>query len=88
MVGPKENGGLDTPDFGIINKSLKVTWIKRLNESTPAASWSRIPIEYLKPVGACLLFQCNFGLKYLSIDLSPLVFLRRSSTSLARNKLS
>ena len=33
MIGPKEKGGLNMPDFDIINNSLKVTWIKRLNDS-------------------------------------------------------
>ena len=73
MIGPKERGGLDMPDFKIINNSLKVTWIKRLNDSTADASWCHIPMEYPKPVGDHFLFGCNFDLKYLPIDL-PLFF--------------
>ena len=42
MIGPKERGGLDMPDFKIINNSLKVTWIKQLNDSTADASWCHI----------------------------------------------
>ena len=48
MIGPKEKGGLNMPDFEIVNNALKVTWIKRLNGSNPAASWSYIPLAYLK----------------------------------------
>ena len=28
MIGPKEQGGLDMPDFDIINVSLKATWVR------------------------------------------------------------
>lgn len=62
MIGPKEKGGLDMPDVGIINKSLQVMWIKRLNESTLAANWSHTPIEYLKPVIGCFFFYSDVTL--------------------------
>jgi len=29
MIGPKEQGGLDMPDFQIINEALKVVWVRR-----------------------------------------------------------
>jgi len=28
MIGPKEQRGLDKPDFQIINEALKVAWVK------------------------------------------------------------
>ena len=37
MIGPKEKGGLDMPDFQIVNNSLKVTWVRRLNDSADLA---------------------------------------------------
>ena len=33
MIGPKEQGGLDMPDFQIINEALKVGWVRRLSDS-------------------------------------------------------
>ena len=43
MIGPKIKGGLDMPDFKIISNAFKVTWIRRLHESSTDASWSHIP---------------------------------------------
>ncbi|KAL9987821.1 hypothetical protein ACROYT_G002189 [Oculina patagonica] len=51
MIVPKEKGGLDMPDFEIINEALKVSWIKRLNDSKETSSWSHIPLTYLRDVG-------------------------------------
>ena len=69
MIGPKEKGGLNMPDFEIVNNALKATWIKRLNDSNPAASWSHIPLAYLKNVGGRFLFECNFDLKFLKVSI-------------------
>ena len=69
LIGPKEKGGLNMPDFEIVNNSLKVTWIKRLNGSNPAASWSHIPHAYLNNVGGRFLFECNFDLKFLKANI-------------------
>jgi len=69
MIGPKELGGLDLPDFDIINDSLKVTWVKRLNDSTETSIWSHIPLYYLQDVGGLFLLQCNFDLKLLKTDI-------------------
>ena len=48
MIGPKFKGSLDFPDFEIINNALKVTWIRRLYESSDNASWSHIPLTLLR----------------------------------------
>ena len=56
MIGPKIKGGLDLPDFEIMNNALKVTWLKRLHESCSDASWSHIPLSLLKEVGGSFLF--------------------------------
>ena len=73
MIGPREKGGLDMPDFEIINDALKVSWIKRLNDSNETSSWSYIPLSYLRDVGGLFLLQCNFDLKALKIEI-PLAF--------------
>ena len=39
MTGPKEQGGLDMPDFDIMNNALKATWVKQLNNSTETSTW-------------------------------------------------
>ena len=77
MIGPKEKGGLNMPDFEIVNNALKVTWIKRLNGSNPAASWSHIPLAYLNNVGGRFLFECNFDLKFLKAQI-PLNFYKEA----------
>ena len=49
VIGPKEQGGLDMPDFQIINEALKAVWVRRLSDSNGTASWSHIPLSYLQP---------------------------------------
>ena len=65
------------PDFEIVNNALKITWIKRLNGSNPAASWSHIPLVYLNNVGGQFLFECNFDLKFLKANI-PLDFYKEA----------
>ncbi|KAL9960119.1 hypothetical protein ACROYT_G033528 [Oculina patagonica] len=77
MIGPKEKGGLNMPDFDIVNNSLKVTWIKRLNDSPHDASWSHIPLAYLNKVGGRFLFECNYELKSLKVNI-PLDFYKEA----------
>ena len=77
MIGPKIKGGLDLPDFEIMNNALKVTWIKRLHESSGNASWSHIPLSFLKEVGSSFLLECNYDLKCLK-NLYPLIFTKIS----------
>ena len=72
MIGPKEKEGLNMPDFQIVNNSLKVTWVRRLNDSADA-SWSTIPLPFLSNVGGRFLFQCNFDLKFLRVNI-PIAF--------------
>ena len=45
MIGSKEKGGLDMPDFDAINSALKAAWIKRINDSNDNANWSHIPTK-------------------------------------------
>jgi len=59
MIGPKIKGGLDLPDFEIMNNALKDTWIETLHESSCNASWSHIPLSLLKQAGGSFLFECN-----------------------------
>ena len=44
LIGPKNKGGLQCPGFDIINKSLKIAWVKRLADSQQSnCSWKIIP---------------------------------------------
>ena len=62
MIGKIKDGGLNMPDFEIINKSLKAGWVKRfLNPQMQ--SWKKIPFDRLNHVGGPLLFECNFYYK-------------------------
>ena len=76
-IGPKEKGGLNMPDFDIVNNSLKVTWIKRLSDSPHDANWSYIPLAYLNNVGGRFLFECNYELKSLKVNI-PLDFYKEA----------
>ena len=51
MVGKIKHGGLNMPDFEIINKSLKAGWVKRY--LTPKT----IPLSLAQAVGGSLLFK-------------------------------
>ena len=77
MIGPKEPGGLDMPDFQIINEALKVVWVRRLSDSNATASWSHIPLSYLQPVDGLFLLQCYFDLKLLKVDI-PIDFYKEA----------
>ena len=64
MIGKIKDGGLNMPDFKIINKSLKAGWVKwLLNPQTK--SWKKIQFDLLHHVGGPLLFECNFSIKTL-----------------------
>ena len=54
----KSDGGLGMKDFGLFNKALKLTWVKRLCSSSDAP-WNYIPNLFLSTVGGTELFQCN-----------------------------
>ena len=69
MSGPTSRGGLNLPGFEIINNALKAVWVKRLYESTEDASWSHIPLTFIKHLGGAFLFKCNYDLNYLNINV-------------------
>ena len=73
MIGPKIKGGLDLPDFEIMNNALKITWLKRLHQSCGNASWSHIPLSLIKEVGGSFLFEWNYDLTCLKVSM-PIKF--------------
>ena len=64
MIGKIKDGGLNMPDFKIMNKSLKAGWVKRfLNPQTQSSK--TILSDLLHHVGGPLLLECKSSLKTL-----------------------
>ena len=57
-------GGLRSPDVSLMNKSIKLAWLSRLNTN---AKWIRLAdYAYFKPYGGIqYLVKCNYNTKYL-----------------------
>ena len=70
MIQTTKAGGLNMPEMGLMCKALKIMWVKRLlNEEQ--RQWKIIPLYYLEKVGTRLIFECNYDVKLLNIDLPP-----------------
>ena len=65
------------PDFDAINNALKATWIRRLDNGYPTASWTHIPVTMLEKFGGKFLLKYNFDLKYLNVRI-PLKFYEKA----------
>jgi len=59
------------------NEALQVVWVRGLSDINGTASWSHIPLSYLKPVGGLFLLQCNFDLKLRKVDI-PIDFYKEA----------
>ena len=59
-------------DFAIMEKALKIAWIKRIQNEVPS-SWKIIPDVMVQQHGNLFfLTRCNYDLKMLSLEnLSP-----------------
>ena len=62
LIKSKENGGLNTIDFTLFDKALKICWVRRLC-SEGNQLWKLVPLRYLSDV---VLFQCNYDVKHLN----------------------
>ena len=70
MIQTTKAGGLNMPEMGLMCKALKIMWVKRLlNEEL--RQWKIIPLYYLEKVGARLIFECNYDIELLNIELPP-----------------
>ena len=67
LIKKKLDGGLEMKDFVLLDKALKLTWIKRLCSDSDAP-WKYIPKSFLSSVGGTELFKCNYD--YKRLDLS------------------
>lgn len=58
-------------DFEIMERSLKIAWIKRIAESSNA-SWKKIPNQALNQYGGLeFLIECNYDPKLLNVENLP-----------------
>ena len=74
LIGAKERGGLDLPEYEIITKSLLCPWVKRMKDGVDK-DWMVIPSFYLKNVGGPLIFDCNYDLSLLGIKNMPAFYI-------------
>ena len=59
------------PDMQLVCKALKVMWVEKLlNEEH--RQWKVIPLYYLEKAGGKIIFECNYDLKLLDIELPPI----------------
>ena len=71
IIREKKHGGLKILDFEIMDKVLKVAWIKRLTTHS-SASWKIIPELGVKQYGGLtFLIKCQYDIKMLSLDNLP-----------------
>ena len=55
----------------LVCKALKVMWVEKLlNEEH--RQWKAIPLYYLEKAGGKIIFECNYDLKLLDIELPPI----------------
>lgn len=73
-IGPKEKGGLDLPEYGIISKSLQSTWVKKMRDAANN-DWMIIPSFYLDKVWGKLIFDCEYELKLLELRNMPAIYI-------------
>ena len=54
-----DKGGLNMVDFTILDKSLKATWVKHLQE-TDGSKWCSVFSSVISQYGGRFIFECNF----------------------------
>ena len=71
IIAEKHCGGLKMIDFEIMERSLKIAWIKRIAESSNA-SWKIIPNQALNQYGGLgFLIECDYDPKLLNLENLP-----------------
>ena len=68
IIGEKKTGGLKMCDLKIMEKALKITWVNRIQDESPA-SWKIIPNQLLhKHGGLAFLTKCYSTTSILDLD--------------------
>ena len=71
IISDIKRGGLKMLDFEIMDKALKIAWIKRLTDHDDAA-WKIIPEFAATDYGGLsFLLECQYDVKYLFLDNLP-----------------
>ena len=71
IIAEIKHGGLKMIDFEIMERSLKIAWIKRFIENSDAA-WKAIPNHAVSQLGGLdFLIKCDYDLKLLNLDQLP-----------------
>ena len=74
LIGPKDKGGLELPDYEIVTKSLLCTWVKRMREGI-GKQWMEIPSFYLENLGGPFIFDCDYDLRLLNVSNMPAFYI-------------
>ena len=74
LIGPKDKGGLELPDYEIVTKSLQCAWVKRMKEGI-GKQWMEIPSFYLENVGGPFIFDCDYDLRLLNLSDMPAFYI-------------
>ena len=71
IIAEKRHGGLKMIDFEIMERSLKLAWIKRIAENNLAA-WKIIPEQALSQYGGFAFFsQCQYDINFCDLQNLP-----------------
>ena len=74
LIGSKDRGGLDLPDYESASKSLKIGWVTRIKDAADAP-WMAIPAFYLKHFGGNFIFDCDYDVSLLDISKLPAFYI-------------
>ena len=74
LIGPKDKGGLELPDYEIVTKSVQCAWVKRMKEWI-GKQWMEIPSFYLESVGSPFIFDCDYDLCLLNLSNMPAFYI-------------
>ena len=74
LIGPKDKGGLELPDYEIVTKSLQCAWVKRMKEGI-RKQWMEVASFYLENVGGPFIFDCDYDLHLLNLSNMPAFYI-------------
>ena len=74
LIGSKDQGGLDMPEYETFSTSLQCAWVRRMQEGV-GNQWMTIPSFYLGKVGGPFLFDCNYDINLLNLNTVPAFYI-------------
>ena len=78
LIGSKDQGRLDLPEYETVSKSLQCAWVQRMQEGV-GNQWMTIPSFYLGRVGGPFLFDCNDDINLLNLNTVPAFYIDRGT---------